>query len=109
MASLLTVSRAEIPAPRRYIITLKEEAAFAAHISSAQTTIASTVGNITHELSLINGYAGEFSQDDLNDLRTNPDIDSIEEDAIYSTCYETQSVQFAPVPPFHSLRQTDRV
>ena len=96
MASLLTVSKDKSPTPRRYIITLKEEVTFSAHISSAQASIASTTSNITHQLDNINGYAGEFTESDLDDLRANPEVASIEEDGICETCYETQSV---PVPP----------
>ena len=95
MASLLTVSKAKRPIPGRYIITLKEDVSLAAHVSSTQASIASTTSNITHELDIINGYAGEFTESDLDDLRANPEIDSIEEDGISRTCYETQSV---PLP-----------
>jgi len=86
MASLLTVSKAEKAVPGRYIITLKEEVSLATHVSSTQASIASTDSNITHELDIINGYAGDFTEDDLNDLRAHPDIASIEEDAIVQTC-----------------------
>ena len=95
MASLLTVSKTEKSTPGRYIITLKEDVSLAAHVSSTQASIASTTSNITHELDIINGYAGEFTESDLDDLRANPEIDSIEEDGISRTCYETQSV---PLP-----------
>jgi len=97
MASLLTVSKAKNPAPGRYIITLKAEVSFSAHISSAQASIASTTSNITHELGTINGYAGEFFESDLDDLRANPEVDSIEEDGICETCYETQFVHVLPL------------
>jgi len=93
MASLLTVSEVEKSIPGRYIITLKEEVSLAAHVSSTQASIASTPSNITHELDIINGYAGEFSEDDLNDLRANPEIASIEQDSTVQTCgVVTQSV-----------------
>jgi len=85
MASLLTVYKAKKPVPGRYIVTLKAEVSLAAHVSSS-------ANNITHVFDLINGYAGEFSEDDLNDLRAHPDIDSIEQDGIYHACYITQSV-----------------
>jgi len=103
MVSLLTVSKAEKAIPGRYIITLKEEVSLAAHVSSTQASIASTPSNITHELGIINGYAGEFSDDDLNDLRANPEIDSIEEDGTCQTCYETQSVP----PPTYPSKLTE--
>ena len=93
MVSLLTVSKAKNPIPGRYIVTLKDDVSLATHVSSVQTTIASTTSNITHEYSLINGYAGEFTDDDLNDLRSHPDIASIEQDSIFQICENiTQSV-----------------
>ena len=98
MASLLTVSKAKNPIAGRYIVTLKGGTSLAAHISSTQSKIASTQSNITHQFGLINGYAGEFSEDDLNDLRAHPEIASIEEDATVKTCSViTQSV--LPPPP----------
>jgi len=98
MASLLTVSKAEEPIPGNYIITLKEDVSLAAHINSIQARIASTPSNITHEFEIINGYAGEFSEDDLNDLRANPEIDSIEEDGIVQTCATTIVTQSVRPP-----------
>ena len=92
MASLLTVSKAKEPVPGRYIVTLKKEASFEAHVNSTKTKIESTPSNITHEYKLINGYAGKFSDDDLEHLRAHPEIASIEEDGIAKTCFVTQSV-----------------
>ena len=93
MASLLTVSKSEEPVPGKYIVTLKEGVSLASHVSSTQASIASTPSNITYEYSIINGYAGEFTDDDLNDLRAHPDIAAIEQDSIYKICEEiTQSV-----------------
>ena len=103
MASLLTVSKAKKPVAGRYIVTLKGGVSLAAHTSSVQTSIASTPSNITHELGIINGYAGEFSEDDLNKLRAHPEIASIEEDGVVNTCYETQSVP----PPSYPSELTD--
>ena len=97
MTSLLTVSKAEKPISGRYIVTLKEDVSLATHLSSTQSKIASTPSNITHEYSFINGYAGEFSVDDLNDLRANPEIASIEEDGTLHTC--SVVTQFVPSPP----------
>jgi len=98
MASLLTVSKAKNPIAGRYIVTLKEGTSLAAHISSTKSKIASTPSNITHEFGLINGYAGEFSDDDLNDLRAHPEIASIEEDSTVKTCDVNVITQ--SVPPF---------
>jgi len=102
MASLITVSKAKEPVPGRYIVTLKGDVSLATHVSSTKTKIESTPSNITHEYDLINGYAGEFSDDDLNDLRAHPEIASIEEDGIAKTCYDTQSVP----PPTYSGKPT---
>jgi len=99
MASLLTVSKAEKAIPGKYIITLKEGVSLAAHVSSTQASIASTPSNITHELDIINGYAGEFSEDDLNDLRANAEIDSIEEDGTVQTCVNAVITQFVSHSP----------
>jgi len=96
MASLLTVSKAKRPIPGSYIITLKEGVSLASHINSTKIKIASTPSNIIHEYKLINGYAGKFSDDDLNDLRAHTEIASIEEDGTVWACeVTTQSV-----PPY---------
>jgi len=102
MASLLTVSKAEKAIPGRYIITLKEDVSLAAHISSTQASIASTPSYIIHELDLINGYAGEFSEGDLNDLRANQEIASIEQDSTV----QTSSVLTQSVPPIYPRKLT---
>jgi len=107
MASLLTVSKTEHPAPGRYIVTLKDDVSLAAHVSSTQATIASTASSITHEFNLINGYAGEFTDNDLNDLRSHPDIALIEQDSVGWLCgvqsvlppaYPEQADQFLTGP-----------
>jgi len=99
MASPLAVLKAKKPIAGRYIVTLKGEASFAAHVSSTESKIASTQSYITHEYGLINGYAGEFTEEDLNDLRAHPEIASIEEDATVKTCTViTQSVPGPPLP-----------
>ena len=104
MASLLTVSQSKNPVPGNYIVTLKKGVSLASHLSSIQTNIASTTSNITHEYSLINGYAGEFTDGDLNDLRANPDIAAIEQDSVFEICGAiTQSVL-----PRAYLEQADR-
>ena len=97
---LLTVSKVANATAGRYIITLKEGVSRASHLSSIQSKIASTPSTITHEFNIINGYAGELSPDDLNELRANPDIALIEEDGISRTfATETQCV----CPPFRDL------
>jgi len=104
MVSLLTVSKAENPAPGRYIVTLKEDVSLAAHVSSTQANIASTASNITHEFNLIDGYAGEFTDEDLNDLRSHPDIASIEQDSLGWFCNETIQSALPPTYPEQAVR-----
>ena len=83
---LVKISRAANPVPGRYIVTLKEGTSRSVHVNSIQSNNQSTSTKITHEFDIINGYAGEFSADDLNELRVNPDIASIEEDSVFHTC-----------------------
>ena len=99
MTSLLTVSKAENPVPGRYIVTLKEDVSLASHVSSTQTSIASTASNITHEFNLINGYAGDFTDADLDDLRSHPEIASIEQDSVGWFCNETTQSALPPIYP----------
>ena len=80
---LITVSKAGNPVTGSYIVTLKEGVSRSAHVSSVQRVIDSITSKITHEYSIINGYAGKFSADELNELRSNSDVASIEEDAIF--------------------------
>ena len=98
MTSLLTVSQVENPVPGKYIVILKKDVSFAAHVSSIR---ASTTGNITHEFKFINGYAGEFTDCDLNDLRANPDIASIEQDSVGWLCH---SIVRSVLPPAYPER-----
>ena len=94
---LLTVSKVANATPGKYIVTLKDGASRAAHLSSIQRKMASTSSKITHEFDIINGYAGEFSTDDLNELRADPDVASIEEDGTSHTfTTETQCVYPPP-------------
>jgi len=92
-STLIAITSAKEPIPGRYIVTVKEGVSLASHTSSVQSSIASTDSNITHELDIINGYAGAFTEDDLAALRANPEIDSIEQDGTVRTCnFDTQSV-----------------
>jgi len=109
MTSLLTVSKVKKPAPGRYIVVLKDDVSLAAHVGSIQARIASTASNITDEFNLINGYAGDFTDDDLNDLRSHTDIASIEEDSVGELCYKlTQSVLPSTYPERADRLLTDR-
>lgn len=90
---LLPVSKVGDSVPGRYIITLREGVSRVSHVNSVRNKFASTPSEITHEFSIINGYAGEFTVDDLEELRASPDIASIEEDGISGTFIaKTQSV-----------------
>lgn len=92
---LVAISRAANPVPRRYIVTLKEGISRSAHVSSIQSNIQSTSTKITHEFEIINGYAAELSTNDLNELRADLDVASIEEDSIFHTFdTKTQFVHF---------------
>ena len=91
--TLIAIASAKEPIPGRYIVTVREGVSLASRISSIQ-------GNVTHELEIINGFAGEFTEDDLNVLRANPEIEAIEQDGLACICgHETQSV----LPPASSL------
>jgi len=107
-STLLTVSEAKEVIPGRYIITLKEDVSLAAHVNSTQASIASTPSNITHEFGIINGYAGEFCDADLNELRAHPEIASIEQDSVVKTCtVVTQSVPSPNLPEQPDRTLTD--
>ena len=93
---LLTISRVTNPVPDRYIITLKDGTSRADHVDSIRDKIASTPCNVTHEYDIINGYAGKFSADVLNELRAHPEIASIEEDGIIHTCGLTTQCVYSP-------------
>lgn len=82
---LLTVSKVASPVPGRYIITLKDGISCSAHVNLIRSNIMSTSSKVIHEFSIINGYAGKFSDDDLDKLRSHSDIASIEEDGISHT------------------------
>jgi len=104
MASLLTVSQVKNPVPGRYIVILKDSVSLAAHVSSIQANLASTTSKITHEFKFINAYAGEFTDGDLNDLRANPDIASIEQDSVGWLCH---SIVQSVLPPAYRSKLTD--
>lgn len=71
--------------PNSYIVTMKDGV-----VSTASTTsMLSSASEVTHNYTLINGYAGIFTEDDLNTLRSHDHIESIEEDSIMQV-YDTQ-------------------
>lgn len=85
-SALIPVSKVASATPGRYIVILKDGVSRASHISSIQSNTLSASSEVTHEFSIINGYAGKFSTDDLNELRANSDIASIEEDGRSHKC-----------------------
>ena len=79
-APRLAVSKVARAVPGKYIVTLKNGVSRAAHVSSISSETMSTSSKVTHQYSIINGYSGEFSTDDLDKLRSHSDVSSIEED-----------------------------
>ena len=73
---LVRVQKAKEPIAGRHIITFKEGANFQANIDST---------SITHQWDIINGFAGSFSEAEIEALRSNPDVLSIEEDGVVHT------------------------
>ncbi|KAG6898505.1 hypothetical protein C0993_006380 [Termitomyces sp. T159_Od127] len=45
----------------------------------------------THNWTVINGFAGDFTEEQINMLRANGDVESISEDAILQASVATQS------------------
>jgi len=78
---LVKVHNAREPVAGRYIVTLKDGADHQANVDSLSRKIDGG-SSITHEWDIINGFAGYFSEAEIEDLRSNPDVLSIEEDGI---------------------------
>ena len=68
----------------RYIITFKNGIARPAGLSSVTSRISSR-SKITHEWDVINGFAGTIADSDLDVLRSNPNVASIQEDGLAHT------------------------
>jgi len=65
-----------------YIVSLREgvsRANLIAQIKQNQNT------NVTHDFGIINGFAGKFGNETLNNLQANPDVETISEDGIMQT------------------------
>lgn len=71
-------------ASKRYIVTLKDNASRATHLSSITNRL-SAASRVTHEWDIINGFAGAFAEEDLKVLRGDPRVQSIEEDGTVGT------------------------
>ena len=76
---LVTVQKANEPVAGRHIVVLKEGANRQANTDPFDPS------SITHEWDLINGFAGSFTETEVETLRSNPDVLSIEEDGVVHT------------------------
>jgi len=81
---LVTVAKAKNPVPGRYIVTFKNDVVHADGVSSVASGISSN-SKVTQQWDIINGFAGSFTDGDLEVLRSNPNVASIEEDAFVRT------------------------
>ena len=79
---LIQVDKAKERVAGRYIVILKDGANRKAHLDAFSRD---NKGTITHEWDIINGFAATFSALQLEDLRFNPDVVSIEEDGLVHT------------------------
>ena len=89
---LITVQRAQNPIAGRYIVTFKSGVARSAGVSSVTSRISSQ-SKVTQQWDIINGFAGTFTDDDLEVLRANPNVAAIEEDGLVRT--QAVSTQYA--------------
>jgi len=77
----IEVHKAKEPTDGRYIVILKDGISRRDHINSlSRRGILSGNPSITHEWDVINGFGGSFSTSEIESLRSNPDVLSIEED-----------------------------
>jgi len=65
---------------RSYIVTLKENVDKTAHFNQLQPHFSSQC-EITHNYSIIHGYAGSFTKETLAKVKSSGDVEKIEEDA----------------------------
>jgi len=75
---LVPVKKTNNPVPGQYVVTLKDGVDRVVSVSSLVSDISSD-STITHEWDIINGFAGTFTDADLEILRSLPDVVSIEE------------------------------
>ena len=87
---LITVKKAKKAIAGHYIVTFKNDVIRSDGVSSVTSWISSQ-SKVTHEWDIISGFAGAFTDADLEVLRSNPNIASIEEDAfVYTQAVTTQ-------------------
>ena len=99
---LVRISKAGNPLPGRYIVTLKQDQGTSSTTNDV-TTFSSTMSpasNITHWWDSMGAFAGEFSEDDLETLRADSRVETIEEDGIMKALIDvTQYVPFTRPHP----------
>jgi len=75
---LVPITKTKNAVAGRYIVTFKDGVTHPTGISSVTSKISSQ-SEITHEWTIINGFAGAFTDADLEVLRSNPNVKSIEQ------------------------------
>ena len=81
---LVTVKKTKDAIAGRFIVTFKNDVVHSAGVSSVTSGISSQ-SKVTQQWSIINGFAGAFTDDDVEVLRSNPNVASIEEDGLAHT------------------------
>lgn len=81
---LVKVQMAKEAVAGRYIVTLKDGVSREAAVNTFSRK-AGGISPVTHQWEIINGFAGTFSATELEVLRSNPDVISIEEDGLVHT------------------------
>ncbi|KAF9649514.1 serine protease [Thelephora ganbajun] len=81
---LILVKKTKDPISGRYIVTFKNSVGRDLGISSVTSKIGSR-SKVTHQWNIVNGFAGAFTDADLELLRSNPNVASIEEDGTDAT------------------------
>ena len=102
---LVAVKKAKNAIAGHYIVTFKNDIAHSAGVSSVTSAISSQ-SKVTHEWDIINGFAGAFTDTDLEVLRSNTNVASIEEDAfVYTQATTTQYMppMLGPFGDTHAL------
>jgi len=78
---LIAVKKTKDAVVGRYIVTFKNGVVHTTGVSSVTSGISSQ-STITQQWNIINGFAGAFTEADLEVLRSNPNVASIEEDGL---------------------------
>ena len=76
---LVSITKTKDAVPGSYIVTFKDDVVRSTGVSSVTSRISSQ-SKITHQWDIINGFAGTFTDADLEVLRSNLDVESIQED-----------------------------